>query len=292
VRIKSAATVLGNYVYIDGGELKIFSSRGRLLEGIETNFTLSIDLSKSWTTSDVAIQAIPKAAPKKTGAALWTDNQSGVFYSWGGAFPSGQHENISAPELWKFTADGQGGGSWSTVQPSNGGAFLAIHPADLLASANTDTMAFALGGVRGRWAEPGDEGDNQPVYSGMVTYGFASHQWTNDTENGPFPTLVGASAHYLPSFGSNGLIMTLGGHSPPEGNEWIHETGKAGHDFLNLTFFDPETKQAYWQLTSGDLPLWPRVEACTALVEAPDGGGYEMYVFRAGFCSAAHQTDS
>jgi hypothetical protein len=206
------------------------------------------------------------------GVVLWTDTQAGVFYSWGGAFPAGLSQNVTAPELWKFTADGEGGGEWSSVRPSNAGAFAAIRSADRIASANTDNQAFMIGGEVIRWAEPGFDGDQ--VVGGMVTYNLATRVWTNETENSPFPTLVGATAHFLPPFGTNGLIMTLGGYTPPlDDMRW---NGKSpALDLLNLTFFDPVTKKAYWQLSTGDIPTTPRMQGCSTVLKTEDGG-YDM----------------
>lgn len=107
----------------------------------------------------------------------------------------------------------------------------------------------------------------------MVTYNLASRVWTNETDSSPFKTLVGASAHFLPGVGSNGLITLLGGHSPDRVGSW---DGKSpASDLYNLTFFDPETKKVYWQTTTGEIPPTPRMQACTAMIKAPDGG-YEM----------------
>ncbi|KAK4251770.1 hypothetical protein C7999DRAFT_10577 [Corynascus novoguineensis] len=283
VRLGAAATVIGDYVYIDGGELKVYSLN-RLKEGFETNFTLSIDISKSWTTSKVDIQAVPKPAPKKTGAILWTNNEEDAFYMWGGTFPLGQQFNISDPALWKFTADGKGGGEWSEVVPANRGLFATIQSGYQIAAATTDTTAFAIGGAIARRGQPDvpeveteNGGSGEPTLGGMVTYEPVTNMWANETENSPFPTLVGAAAHYLPSFGPNGLIILLGGYTPPAGEYWMEHLESSARDLYNLTFFDPQTKQVYWQLTTGDIPLSPRTEACTAVVTAPDGG-YDIFL--------------
>ncbi|KAK4042712.1 hypothetical protein C8A01DRAFT_44332 [Parachaetomium inaequale] len=273
VREKSAATVLGNYVYVDGGQLSQWAVN-RVREGIECENTLSIDISKSWTTSDVAIRAIPKTGPQKMGVVLWTDAQAGVFYSWGGTFPAGLSKNVTAPELWQFKADGEGGGEWSAVRPSNAGTFVSLHSADQIASANTDNQAFMIGGEIKTWGEPNFDGSQ--VVGGMLTYNLATRVWTNETNNSPFPTLVGATAHFLPPFGNDGLIMTLGGYTPPVDVDW---DGKApARDLLNLTFFDPLTKKSYWQLSTGDVPPSPRMQACSTLLKTADGG-YDIFLY-------------
>ncbi|KAK4148060.1 uncharacterized protein C8A04DRAFT_33588 [Dichotomopilus funicola] len=273
VREKSAATVIGDYVYVDGGELSQWSVN-RVREGIPAEYTLSIDISRSWSTSDAPIRSFLKTGPQKSGLSLWTDSQAGEFYSWGGQFPAGLSDNITAPALWKFKVDGKGGGEWSKVRAANEGAFQAIRSTQLSATANTDNTAFIIGGQVDRFAEPNLTAVGQ-VVGGMVTYNLASRVWTNETDNSPFKTLVGASAHFLPGVGSNGLIMLLGGLSP--GRVGMMDGTAPASDLYNLTFFDPETKKVYWQTTTGEIPPTPRMQACTAMIKSPDGG-YEIFI--------------
>jgi cell wall-associated NlpC family hydrolase len=54
------------------------------------NSTLSIDISKPWKSKEVKIRSIPKPGPAKASVVLWTDEEAGVFYSWGGRFPGGR----------------------------------------------------------------------------------------------------------------------------------------------------------------------------------------------------------
>jgi hypothetical protein len=240
--------------------------------GIAAESTLSIDISRSWTTSDVSIRSIEKSGPKKSNLVLWTDEQARAFYSWGGEFPSSVKENMTEPELWKFKADGEGGGEWSIVKPANEGTFSNMHSAALGASANTGTTAFVIGGEIQRWSEPDTNGSTQ-VVGGMVTFNMATRVWTNETDNSPFATLVGASSHYLPSFGNDGIIITLGGITPSLVGRW--DGKEPSLDFYNITLFNPTTKKVYWQLASGDIPTSPRIQACTAIIKTADGG-YDM----------------
>lgn len=54
------ATVLGNYVYIDGGAVSQDLSGESVVGPSAVNSTISIDLSKSWFTSTVKLKATPK----------------------------------------------------------------------------------------------------------------------------------------------------------------------------------------------------------------------------------------
>ncbi|KAK4040594.1 hypothetical protein C8A01DRAFT_35356 [Parachaetomium inaequale] len=109
------ATVLGKYVYIDGGVTLTEEMMGKEEEPSPSFWMFSIDISKSWSTDqdprerkfypDDAQPILARASH-----TLWTDDDEGAFYSWGGEYPSDM-EGIKN-ELWKFTADARGGGTW------------------------------------------------------------------------------------------------------------------------------------------------------------------------------------
>jgi hypothetical protein len=231
------------------------------------NSTLSIDISKPWNSKDVKIRSIPKPGPAKAGVVLWTDQEAGVLYSWGGKFPGGR--DIKDPELWKFTADGEGGGTWSAEDPANPTRFGDLHPTEDGAYANTPSQGFVIGGVADAYTEPGFRGAI-PI-PGMVSFDMKTKLWQNGTTNfSPFgtTTLIQASAEYIPTFGPEGLIMVLGGYAPTN----VNEAWGPAFDLGNLTFFNPETKKSYWQTATGNIPPTPRGQACSTVFHTPDGG--------------------
>lgn len=232
---------------------------------------MSIDISKSWKTSDAPIRTIPKSAMHKANVILWTDSAAGVFYSWAGKFPFGTKMIKNA--LWKFTPDGRGGGAWSEEEPANPALFNNLHTAEFVAFANTNTTGFAIGGIASGWTEHGRA--YTQTLPGMVAYNMQTKEWQNGTTSfSPFDTLVGASAHYVPNFGPHGLIVVMAGHNVPVVGE--PDTAiEPPFDLRNLTLFDPETKKRYWQMTSGSIPTTPRTHICTTGFQNPDGG-YEM----------------
>lgn len=143
------------------------------------NSTISIDLSKSWTIADVAMRTIPKDAPVKVNEALWTDHEAGVFYTWAGTFPFGI--GMGKSELWKFSADGDGGGSWTRESPRNPDQFDALHTTEFHAMANTDDTGFAFGGTAKPNSEQGREVEQ--AVPGMVTF---QHEDEDVPELGPW----------------------------------------------------------------------------------------------------------
>jgi hypothetical protein len=48
-----------------------------------------------------------------------------------------------------------------------------------------------------------------------------------------------------------------------------------GYDLGNITFFDPKTKEAYWQKATGDIPESPLTQFCVVGFRNSQGG-YKM----------------
>jgi len=239
------------------------------------NSTLSIDISQSWKTSSVTIRAIPKAPlPPKQNVHLWTDTSASAFYSWGGKFFLGQ--NMTKTELHKFAADGKGGGTWSVQEPGNPSLFGSLTPGEFSAVATVNDTGYLVGGVASGWTEQ-FRGTTQ-VLPGMVTFNMKTRIWQNGTIGfSPINTLIGAEANYIPAFGPNGLIIVLGGYSPRVDAEPDIKVSPS-EDFQNVTFFDPVTKKAYWQVTTGDIPPSPRGRFCTTGFRNT-ADGYDIFLF-------------
>jgi hypothetical protein len=176
-------------------------------------------------------------------------------------------------ELWKFTPDGNGGGTWSTEAPANSELFDRLHQSEFGAFTNTNDTGFYIGGVASGWTE--HYRASTQVVPGMVAFNMKTKTWHNGTSSfSPFETITSASAHYVPNFGPNGLVMVLGGISIPVVGEPNWETAPP-YNFQDLTFFDPQTKKKYTQKTTGSIPLSPRVQSCVAGFQNSEGG-YEM----------------
>ncbi|KAK3292152.1 uncharacterized protein B0H64DRAFT_364844 [Chaetomium fimeti] len=274
-RVWATATVLGDYVYVDGGELtQIVDGQSHGADVV--NSTLSIDMSKSWKSLDVTIRTIPKPGPAKTNVGLWTDTAAGVFYSWGGRWPGGK--NITKNALWKFRADGKGGGSWAVEEPENMVLFHGLHQVEYGAFVNTDTTGFVIGGAAHAWTEE-DHSTADPI-PGMVAFDMKSKIWQNGTANfSPFGSgiLNKGTAAYMPSIGPDGLIITMGGYSPPLDGD-LNKSEGPPLDLRNLTLFNPQTKTTYWQTATGTIPATPRGQFCTAVFPTSDGG-YDIFIF-------------
>ncbi|KAK4665177.1 LOW QUALITY PROTEIN: uncharacterized protein QC763_0078370 [Podospora pseudopauciseta] len=278
-----AATVIGDYVYIDGGEINQFEN-GTIDEApvYQVNSTLSIDISTSWTTSDVSIRTIGKPNAPRNAPMIWTDKEgTGGFYSWGGVFSLGR--SVTGSEMWKFSADGRGGGSWSPFQDfANPEAFKILLSLERGAYANTDDKGFLIGGSVWGWTYL----DTQAI-PGMVSFDMRTKEISNGTANdagsnrSPLEKLIGARAHFIPANtgtkSHQGLILVLGGHRSYVDRQCSLEDSP-GFDFRNLLFFDPETGERYWQIATGDILPYPRAHFCvTGFTVARVG--YDVFIF-------------
>jgi hypothetical protein len=191
---------------------------------------------------------------------------------WGGSLDLTRLPAEDENKLWKFTPDGKGDGTWATETISNQAAFQQREMTSLGAFANTKDTGFVIGGVI-------VSSSQSLLYAEAVartaTFDIKTKVWDDKlTGFGPFNTLAGASAHYIPNIGPNGLIIVLGGIAPsPEG--LLSPKDVRPFDLRNLTFFDPYTRQTYSQIATGSIPPSPRSEFCvTGFANAE--GGYEM----------------
>lgn len=114
------------------------------------NSTLSIDISQSWSADTVPIKATPKdnGPIGLSDQAIWKDSSGNAFYVFGGRAPySCNRALIKKDGIWKFAADGKGGGSWEKEIPSNSvlfDTFTLTHGAAFASS--SDGVGFSIGG--------------------------------------------------------------------------------------------------------------------------------------------------
>ncbi|KAK4230300.1 hypothetical protein QBC38DRAFT_534511, partial [Podospora fimiseda] len=282
-RALHSATVLGSYVYIDGGELSQYENnkRGRVSDPV--NSTLSINISKSWSVDNVEIKVIekPQEIPVKSRGYLWTDVRREEFYTWGGYWPYTYKKfDLDYVPITKFKADGNGGGTWSLVEMADQEMLKSLRPTEMGATVQVEDTAFLLGG---QWSNLTDQrvptGPSR-ANPGLMTWDFATKQIQNSTSSDFSPlgseTRIGASALYVPYYGPNGVVFLMGGHSPPVDRAYNIADTRA-LPLSNLTMFDPVTRESFFQLTTGDAPPFPRRAFCTVGFESQMG--YDIFLF-------------
>ncbi|KAI0449191.1 hypothetical protein F5B21DRAFT_62696 [Xylaria acuta] len=267
--------VLGDYLYVDGGQIteRVNGSTPADSPSFDVDTTWSIDLTEAWTTETVPLRSIPKTAPLLSKQVHWTDPSTKSLYTWGGFTTDG---SSPSQNLWRFQADGSGGGSWTQVTQRDYVTFSKMKGTSGSAFTQTKNAGFAFGGAVTKSSDDSVAKDI-PGYAtpGLVSYNFQTGEWENTTTSsyGGYGTSLNARAEYVP-FGPNGLLLFLGGAETPVDatNETIVEMS-----WNRITMVDPVTKQWHTQTTSGTKP--PTIEShCSVGVPGPNGT-YEIFLY-------------
>ncbi|KAI1432804.1 hypothetical protein GGR50DRAFT_696687 [Xylaria sp. CBS 124048] len=267
--------VVGDYLYIDGGELsaRVNGSNATDTTAYNVGTTWSIDLTQSWTNETVNIRSIPKDSPSLGGQTHWIDDSAQSLYTWGGFTIDGSSPSQA---LWELAADGHGGGSWSQVTQRDYSDFSKLKGTFSTAFTQTKTAGFSFGGAITH-ASDGSVKKGLPGYAapGLVSYNFGTGEWKNSSTSsfGGYGTSLNARAEYVP-FGPNGLILFIGGSETPVDatNSSIVEM-----NWNSISMVDPVTNQWYKQRTTGTKP--PTIEShCSVGVPGPNGT-YEIFIY-------------
>lgn len=245
------------------------------------NYTLTIDLSKSWTPGNAPIDALIKdAAPTRNYGSLWADSDNSV-YSFGGtrSLILSESDISTNPglQLWRFT-----GSNWSQIldSPSTSSPTLTkISPA-AGGSAFANGVGYMLGGFIGD-VRSGPMGDVVYPSTGLLSYNSTSNIWSNDSTAAVTPYgLIGNQMVYAAEFGTEGVLITLGGQFTGPGN-WT-DAGENFVSFSNISVYHMASKSWLWQTATGnsgpeDIPP-SRTVFCAAGIQSPQGT-YEVLVY-------------
>ncbi|KAI0970181.1 hypothetical protein F4678DRAFT_149283 [Xylaria arbuscula] len=269
--------VLGDYAYVDGGEIteRVNDSAPADSPSFDVTTTWSIDLTESWTNETVQLRSIPKTAPLLSKQVHWIDSSANSLYTWGG-FTS---DNSSPSQgLWRFEADGSGGGTWEQVTQRDYLDFTRLKGTFGSAFTQTEDVGYSFGGAV-MHSSDGSVSKSIPGLAtpGLVSYNFRTGSWENTTVTsmsyGGYGTSLNARAEYVP-FGPNGLVLILGGAETPVDatNQTIVEVS-----WNEISMVDPVTKKWYTQTTTGSRP--PTIEShCSVGVPGPNGT-YEIFFY-------------
>ena len=231
------------------------------------SYTYSIDLTSSWTNQSVVLNKIPKDGPPVVNqGVLWLDAYQNSFYAYDGSTSEadGIIAQPGANALWQFFPDGAGSGTWNSVSAPSNTNFSQLSRCYAAAFDSGEGLGFALGGVQDGQTI---KGYTEAYPAGLVIYNTSSETWLNVSTLGYSSdgTSERAAAHFVPSFGPNGLLFVLGGQI---GYSEIYV------DTQSVNFFDPVSQQWKIQAVSGTPPP-PSADSC--VVGAPgDNGTYEV----------------
>ena len=194
------------------------------------------------------MKAIKKEAPQLNQQAMWRDPSSTAFYTWGGI--TSYFAQPPPVEIWKFGADGSGGGAWAKQTPKNVVTLSKLVRATEGAFTQSKDVGYFLGGFASYQTDTSVTGDSTYLaLPGIVAFNMTSGEFTNSSTTGlnNFGTLVGGSSQFVP-FGPNGLLLFLGGGQSSVLTSWSAWTDV---DFNNLSLYDPISE-------SSSIPLGAR----------------------------------
>ena len=238
------------------------------------NETYSIDLTKSWSNDSVAWHSIPSSAPVLVSQALWKDSSGSTFYAYDGGI-SGLYLGVDGFDvppvnaLWQFKPDAKSGdGEWSTVNFASTSNFSSLIRAAGGYSAYGGGLGFVLGGNENSFTQPDYHGDQFGV-PGLVMYNFTSGNWYNISATGFSQGNVysGGSAHFVPSYGPEGLVLFFGG--------LLENSNQPGLQVISI--FEPQSQQWSSMNTSGTPPP-PVVNPCVVGAQGDIDNTYEVRV--------------
>ena len=247
------------------------------------NDTLSIDLTLPFYTSNNAqIKKLSKTskAPILIYGALWSSADSTSFYNFGGVVSSSAHIDDPPVDIWQYTPSTVGL-NYASVPRSNSPqspTLAGVRPTCAF-SAYGNGRGYMLGGYDGAVTH---SYLTTPV-PGMLIYNMTANTWLNESaeEYSAYGTALNGRMHFLPSYGSSGILAIFGGEfSSP--TSWLEE-GNNHVPFSNITLYDTATNEWYWQTATGatgsnDVPP-PATMFCSAVASASGSGTIEIFMY-------------
>ena len=224
---------------------------------------LSIDLSKNWTNATVTINSNykPSGVPNLNTGSLWYHKQEDLLYAGFAGVPSLFNSAPDPPQsLWSFKPDGSGSGTWNEVLNPSASAWTGFtRPVFGLQAYGSDS-GWCLGGYSSI--------DRIQLIPGMVEFDMTSKSLTNLSASGynVNGTIAQGAIHYVPSFGPNGMLVVMGGHTKNDVAGLV--------DFGIVSAYDPAKHEWFNQTTTGNKPA-PREDFCTAGISSTNNT-YEM----------------
>lgn len=229
-------------------------------------YTYSIDLSESWTTTDVqpVTVSVPASVIDIKEPMLWYNQRENEVHMWAGL----PFNESTSPGSYSFSPTSSGAVVWaeSSVPSTGSGDLDGLWSS---AYATSPTAFYSIGGANVV------QGDVYPV-KGMVTNDFETDTWTNETSVDGFDNrfTFDSRIHYVPNFGDAGLLVALSGRLLPNQSSYSDgDFSLAG--FLSVDVYDINSRTWYSQQTTGSVP--PQVsDFCSVGLQSDGGGSYEM----------------
>ena len=269
---------------MDGGDFAYFASITTGQVSIQgQSSTVAIDLTQGFQNGNDPLHVVettkPAGCPSLNYGALWWNPVDKALMG-GFAGDSSNSNQTYPPSLWKFTIDGQGSGNWSQVSDSTDPTFGDLTRPSSGLTASSNTSAFYLGGIVDFQSSSQTTGLNPNVsipIRGLIEYDFSNGTWTNHSSEGYSPSGIAAYGEmlYIPSFGTQGLYLMIGGAADGLTNFTTNNTLQG----MNvITIYDPATQTWYHQKATGVIPE-PRYQFCATGNMATNNNAYDIFVY-------------
>jgi len=262
--------LLGETLYIDGGEFTYSSADGPV--PYPYNSTYSLDLSSSWSPENVQFNKIDKGdSPVFNTPNIWPAPDGKSFYTINGDITlAGQHraDPPAVPELWEFIPADVTDGTWRRA-----GYATSLIGSTRSKSAFGNGSVHILGGFN---FDRTTVTDHIGTADGIISYDMQTGQWQNRSM-GPFAPSgwwLDGHLHFVENLGGSGIVLAFGGVTDQPGTE---PTQQSFVSFKNVGLFNPETGEWRNQSTAGTVPPDRRL-ACSVGV-AGDNDTYEVCLF-------------
>ncbi|KAF1985330.1 hypothetical protein K402DRAFT_455289 [Aulographum hederae CBS 113979] len=291
-RAKHGSFIIGDFLYIDGGEY-IYSNNGTRTS-YAYNKTLAIDLSKDWNTmaetpgakGPKTVEIDKGTCPNLNEIHFWED-LDGTVYAFGG-----EYSTLNPPEspippqsFWAFHAEPNEIGEWKEVTNKDDPVWTSLPRRSYgLSTYGRELGGFNLGGCFNDRTSEGVLSLSCEPAEGLQTFDFKSKSWANEPSGG-----IGAShkherailSHgamvHVPIWGSKGLLVTIGGLvSEPSADGQQHEVTFGSMREIHV--YDPASKNRFIQFATGDVPD-ERQDFCAVGAMGPDRSSYEIYIY-------------
>ncbi|KAL8716468.1 MAG: hypothetical protein Q9225_006206 [Loekoesia sp. 1 TL-2023] len=270
-RAYHASLVLGDFVYIDGGEIAMLIDDEPV--NMLNNDTLTIDLKNSWDTSSAPFGYITKQnVPDLNGGFLFPAPDNKTIFQFGGE-TNWLFNAWLAPEtaIYQFTLTGEGNGTWSKFNAGPNSGFNDLtRPVRALAASVDDTF-FIFGGFINSHSSRStmDMGYDTVPLDGIVAFNMTSGVWTNTSMPSHLIRPHGKNGMLspVPNFGLAGLLVTAG----------TGTVDKQPPTFENITIYEPQRQTWHYQTSTGDIPAG-RDAPCVVGVQG-DNGTYEIFMY-------------
>ena len=211
---------MGDYLYIDGGVVQIRTNETQYT--LPQNISYSLPLSTSWDSREVAFTPIEKGedVANYNVPNLFLSSDRTSFYSFNGDIAGENKLDVPKPsaELWSFTPDGRGRGTWDLVVSADSSIVQSVWAG----SATGNSSAYLLGGTQTVHSSHYlyDLGSSDLQSSdGLVTYNMDTGTWHNESITYPYPNgwIWDPQLYYLAGYGNQGLLLSMGGATAPPG---------------------------------------------------------------------------